>query len=832
MKKYFALAIILFGLLINTGISQQKPEEEVITGQINPLVANLDRQLSELDAKPHLLCDSIIVFPLLDRNGKTTELGTFVSIIAMFRATYVPERIINNYFPEIEQEFYTMGYMQNGKKLTAKDIQSVMKKRRSEYRVTGSLTSGDKKFRITLKFEGPRGVKTFKKEDLNTRLPGLPAWIAENIHEYMGITLSANQKDYLKMPDFLNHESFLDFAGAEKIFWKRSTNRKDAEEILKTYEKLCTENPESAFLFSRRFNSAILNAVNPEDFTVSFLEKYPEHDRVNYHYAFWLYNKRDFSAMIPIALRLLERNYKTVQVYSWLANAFTSKGLLSQGEKIYNYWIKYDPQNFLAYLNRGNFYQRYAWDARGHGLAYKVSTEGWETFRKGSELAEKDIEQAFRLNPENSNVPAELISVGLNLGRNIDYINKWFETAVKLDPKNPSPYSRKMHYLKPQWYGSKKEMLSFAEESLDKLPESPVAYGLLEAFKDWDPGQEKKDIYNDPGVWKKIKSMFTLYLGKTKDTYNIHNLLAKYAVGNKDYEFAFDQFSAIGIHRDTSLWDPYGFHSAREETFRAMKPELTHEEYVLNTIEAYRKKLDSNTDDIETVTELAHFYYAVNNYDMAIPLLMKAQELDITNANVQSELGYIFYKQKRYNEAINIYRKAIVNYLTSSRYQQRPVHPNMALYRFLIVAKCYYGLGDMEKSVAACEEGLNIMSEYEYTHRSFYYSGYQQLSQFLGFLYYYKRKQPDKAIPYFEMSQKLEELANPYDLTHLGVISEEKGNLEKAAEYYKKALSLQNQGNEQNWEIKTAKTRLQKLTRRMQNNITENEKEDTVNELK
>ena len=141
------------------------------------------------------------------------------------------------------------------------------------------------------------------------------------------------------------------------------------------------------------------------------------------------------------------------------------------------------------------------------------------------------------------------------------------------------------------------------------------------------------------------------------------------------------------------------------------------------------------------------------------------------------------YKRKKmYDAAISEFKKAI---------EKDPTY-----------AKAYYSLGRLYFD-------LDRLQEAEDTARKVLEINPQFINGYLllGYIYYYKQGEADKAIVEYEKVLEIDP-KEPYALTNMGTIYEEKGERQKAITYYEKAI----EAHPNHSMVQTAKKNLDRLT--------------------
>jgi tetratricopeptide (TPR) repeat protein len=142
-------------------------------------------------------------------------------------------------------------------------------------------------------------------------------------------------------------------------------------------------------------------------------------------------------------------------------------------------WIASKRNHHSAFIIRGLFYMFHGWRARGTGYGYKVSEEGGKLFRNRLQLAKKDFERAYEINPSDPNSASGMIEVCTGLGFNEQTMESWFQKAVKADIKNLRTYVRKLNYLYPKWRGSHQKAYEFAHYCYENSPKGSIIYSVF-----------------------------------------------------------------------------------------------------------------------------------------------------------------------------------------------------------------------------------------------------------------------------------------------------------------------------------------------------------------
>jgi hypothetical protein len=192
------------------------------------------------------------------------------------------------------------------------------------------------------------------------------------------------------------------------------------------------------------------------------------------------------------------------------------------------------PHDSALLLLKGYFYIEYAWEARGNGFAQSVAQNGWGLFGERLNVAETALNEAWKLNPHDARIARRMITLELGQGRGRKRMELWFQRAMELDPDYYDACNAKLHYLKPQWYGSKEEMLEFASECLNSTNWGGhvplIVIDFHEYFsKSYNSKEARKVYFKRPEVWSDIKQAFDKFFRFNPRETSWHHNYALYA---------------------------------------------------------------------------------------------------------------------------------------------------------------------------------------------------------------------------------------------------------------------------------------------------------------
>ena len=116
----------------------------------------------------------------------------------------------------------------------------------------------------------------------------------------------------------------------------------------------------------------------------------------------------------------------------------------------------------------------------------------------------------------------------------------------------------------------------------------------------------------------------------------------------------------------------------------------------------FQKAYELNPEDKEVLNAIGIIYLLkFEDYPKAIDFFQKAVNIDPDFAEAHNNLGFAYEKSKKFNEAIESYKKALSNLIYRS--------PEKAYYN---LAKVYYRLGKYDEAINAHKEALKRMMDF------------------------------------------------------------------------------------------------------------------------
>jgi hypothetical protein len=200
-------------------------------------------------------------------------------------------------------------------------------------------------------------------------------------------------------------------------------------------------------------------------------------------------------------------------------------------EPLFRNW----PDAATSYLLKGEVHYDLAWLARGSGYANEVTAGGWQDFTNHLAVAEEATQKAWQLDPKDPKIPTFMLKIDEGLQKDRDDMEQWFQRAMALAPNNYDACKYKLHYLYPQWYGSREAMIAFGRECVAATNwGGDVPLILVDAHSDYnsfssDSNEVKQVYWKQPGVWPDIRAAYERYFQVNPGAVDVYGNYAWYA---------------------------------------------------------------------------------------------------------------------------------------------------------------------------------------------------------------------------------------------------------------------------------------------------------------
>ena len=156
-----------------------------------------------------------------------------------------------------------------------------------------------------------------------------------------------------------------------------------------------------------------------------------------------------------------------------------------------------------------------AWRARGDGYANSVIQEGWQGFNNHLAEAQKDLTEAWNLQPDFPLAPCALIQVSLG-NSDITEMRVWFDRTVAAQIDYPGAWSEMRWGLRPRWYGNEEAMLALGKTAIDTGRfDTDVPRKYVDCVYDVESEMQlpaRQHIFGRSDIWPELQRVYEGYI--------------------------------------------------------------------------------------------------------------------------------------------------------------------------------------------------------------------------------------------------------------------------------------------------------------------------------
>ena len=134
-------------------------------------------------------------------------------------------------------------------------------------------------------------------------------------------------------------------------------------------------------------------------------------------------------------------------------------------------WIAAYPDSTTPRISLAYLYLNYSWLARGSGFADSVSESQWSLFKSRTAQAKAILVESAALKEKDPFWYEAMQLVAHDEGWDQADVRELFDQAVAFEPEYYHYYREYARYVSPQWYGERGDILAFAEETSNRIPE-------------------------------------------------------------------------------------------------------------------------------------------------------------------------------------------------------------------------------------------------------------------------------------------------------------------------------------------------------------------------
>ncbi|HET9399683.1 MAG TPA: DUF4034 domain-containing protein [Candidatus Acidoferrales bacterium] len=216
-------------------------------------------------------------------------------------------------------------------------------------------------------------------------------------------------------------------------------------------------------------------------------------------------------------------------------------------------WAQSRPNSVTARVALAKSYVRYAWEARGNGMADTVTPLGWRLFAERLHEAHEILDAAEAMSPPCPEVYSTMQAVALGENLNADGMRQLFERAIQIEPEYFYLYDAYANYLLPKWDGRPGDSAAFARESADRVSGSAgdiLYFEIATVLIKMGNGNFEPTELDWQRIQRGHAALEAAYGGARRE----RNQFAFMAVRFKDAQVARQEFSIIGDDWGQAVW--------------------------------------------------------------------------------------------------------------------------------------------------------------------------------------------------------------------------------------------------------------------------------------
>ena len=221
-------------------------------------------------------------------------------------------------------------------------------------------------------------------------------------------------------------------------------------------------------------------------------------------------------------------------------------------ERIHLDWIAKKPASITAQIAYADFLVSYAWHARGHEYADKVTPEGWKFFRERLAAAHKVVDEARMLPEKDPYLWTIALAVALGEGPDKTVYDALVEQAHASEPLFWSYDTARAYSLLPRWHGNPGDWERYAAAAASRSDGvGAETYTRIVMFLMGNYGNVFEETQ---ASWPKTREGLAQMLKKYPDSMEVVQFGALLSSFAGDRTFARQMFDRIGDTCLISVW--------------------------------------------------------------------------------------------------------------------------------------------------------------------------------------------------------------------------------------------------------------------------------------
>ena len=411
-------------------------------------------------------------------------------------------------------------------------------------------------------------------------------------------------------------------------------------EATQTLEEATTHYPDNLELLTLWIDST----ENREKATRK-LEQFLERNKNNTEARIKLYNvyytQRQFRAMLTLAESTSKKEYTYMDDF-YTALAWNMLGNKDKAIRYFNTCLQKEPAFIEGWFELGLLYE----NAHDYSLAQKIYSEGLRKNPNYPELWIRLIAINITLNkprtaleyvkqgPQGKLFLLSAVTIFIENG----YYNQATQVLEMIEKAHPD--AQEIHFYYAFLFIEKDKNFEKALQHLDAIPSNSPLYPKSV--------QLKINIYQSKKEYKKAIEIARLAKNSMPELVEFWDLYAQTVQTTKDYSKAIEIYNEGLTKFPNSVILLYGLASVYH-----------NEDDIEKAMSLMEKIIELDNDNIAALNYVGYTLTEKNeDLSRAKMLLEKAFFLDNENVSVLDSLGWLYYKQKRYYDAINLFNKA------------------------------------------------------------------------------------------------------------------------------------------------------------------------------
>jgi hypothetical protein len=228
------------------------------------------------------------------------------------------------------------------------------------------------------------------------------------------------------------------------------------------------------------------------------------------------------------------------------------------------HWVAQRPESITARVALATSLHRWAWVARGNGMANTVTADGWRLFDERIKESYTVLQDAANLHEQCPGWYSEMMIVGLAQSWDRPRMEALFQQAIQFEPGYFRFYKQFANYLLPKWDGKGSDAIAFAKEAANNVggeAGDQVYFHIAMVVV----GKNGPEFGVKEMDWERIQRGYQSLTAQYGTNGELKNEIAFLAWKFHDAEFARQQFELIGDHWSRSVWrDRERFDRARD----------------------------------------------------------------------------------------------------------------------------------------------------------------------------------------------------------------------------------------------------------------------------